>query len=206
MNQLIKDYGCIVLCGGKSSRMGTSKAMLPFGDRTLLQRVIASVENVCSSIVVVAAKDQPLPDLPESVIVVHDSIEGQGPLEGIRVGLNALPQAISAAYVTSCDVPFLKPSFVEFMFDQLGSNEIAVPVEDGFFHPLAGVYSVSVSDAIERLFQAGERRPRMLFDQVCTAQVPTELLKTVDSVLDSLVNLNEPEQYQAALERLHAEE
>ena len=33
-----------------------------------------------------------------------------------------------------------------------------------------------------------------------------ELLKTVDSVLDSLVNLNEPEQYQAALERLHAEE
>ena len=112
MNQLVKDRGCIILCGGKSSRMGSPKAMLPFGDQTLLQRVITCVENVCPSIVVVAAKDQPLPDLPESVVVVRDSVEGQGPLEGIRVGLKALPQTTTVAYVTSCDVPFLKPSFV----------------------------------------------------------------------------------------------
>ena len=206
MNQLVKDRGCIILCGGKSSRMGSPKAMLPFGDQTLLQRVITCVENVCPSIVVVAAKDQPLPDLPESVVVVRDSVEGQGPLEGIRVGLKALPQTTTVAYVTSCDVPFLKPSFVEFMFDRLGTNDIAVPVEDGFFHPLAGVYCVSVSGAIEALFRTGERRPRMLFDQVCTVQVPTELLKTADATLDSLVNLNDPEQYQAALERLRPDE
>ena len=61
----------IVLCGGKSTRMGTSKALLPFGPETMLQRVVRLLGEVVAPIVVVAASDQTLPDLPPGVIVTR---------------------------------------------------------------------------------------------------------------------------------------
>src|SRR5258705_212022 len=78
--------GGIVLCGGKSTRMGASKALLPFGPETMLQRVVRLLETVVSPIVVVAAADQQLPDLPPDVIVSRDEREARGPLEGLRAG------------------------------------------------------------------------------------------------------------------------
>src|SRR5689334_14228501 len=109
--------GGIVLCGGKSSRMGTSKALLLFGPETMLQRVVRILGGLASPIVAVAAEGQELPVLPEGVILTQDEREGRGPLEGLRAGLKALPPSVDAAYVTSCDVPLLVPGFVTQMFD-----------------------------------------------------------------------------------------
>src|SRR3954471_17323014 len=105
----------IVLAGGKSTRMGASKALLPFGPETMLQRVVRILGTLVSPIVVVAAPDQELPSLPAGVTVTHDEREGRGPLEGLRAGLKALPESVDAAYVTSCDVPLLVPGFVTEM-------------------------------------------------------------------------------------------
>ena len=79
--------GGIVLCGGKSTRMGAPKATLPFGPETMLQRVVRLLGTVVSPIVVVAAREQVLPELPDGVIVTRDEREQQGPLEGLRAGL-----------------------------------------------------------------------------------------------------------------------
>ena len=54
----------IILCGGRSTRMGTSKALLPFGGETMLQRIVRLLGTVASPLVVVAAAGQPLPNLP----------------------------------------------------------------------------------------------------------------------------------------------
>src|SRR5258705_5400650 len=132
--------GGIVLCGGKSTRMGTSKALLPFGPETMLQRVIRLLETVVSPIVVVAAGDQQLPDLPPHVIVTRDEREARGPLEGLRAGLKALPVDVDAAYVTSCDVPLLVPGFVRQMLDLAEGYDVAVIESEGFTHPLSAVY------------------------------------------------------------------
>ncbi|MCA9117229.1 MAG: NTP transferase domain-containing protein, partial [Planctomycetaceae bacterium] len=51
----------IVLCGGRSSRMGQPKHLLPFGDETMLQRVVRTLSAVVSPVVVVAARGQQLP-------------------------------------------------------------------------------------------------------------------------------------------------
>ena len=130
----------IVLCGGKSTRMGTSKAMLPFGPETMLQRVVRLLSGVVSPIVVVAAADQELPELPRDVMVTRDEHEGRGPLEGLRAGLKALPAETDRAYVTSCDVPLLVPGFVTEMLELAKSYDIAVMEIDGFTHPLSAVY------------------------------------------------------------------
>src|SRR5881398_3639726 len=115
--------GAIVLCGGRSTRMGTSKALLPFGPETMLQRVVRILQDVVSPIVAVAAVNQPLPTLPSDVIVTRDEEEGRGPLEGLRAGLKALPETVDSAYVTSCDVPLLVPDFVRLMIDLLGDHD-----------------------------------------------------------------------------------
>src|SRR6185436_21138576 len=74
----------IVLCGGRSTRMGVPKATLPFGNETMLQRVVRLLHTVVSPIIVVAARGQELPPLPEGVFVTRDERDQQGPLEGLR--------------------------------------------------------------------------------------------------------------------------
>jgi molybdopterin-guanine dinucleotide biosynthesis protein A len=98
----------------------------------MLQRVVRLLSNVVSPVVIVAARDQVLPELPSSVIVTRDEREARGPLEGLRAGLKALPETVSAAYVTGCDVPLLEPAFVRRMVDLLGRDDIAVMEIDGF--------------------------------------------------------------------------
>jgi molybdopterin-guanine dinucleotide biosynthesis protein A len=190
--------GGIVLAGGKSTRMGTSKAWLPFGPETMLQRVVRLLNSVVSPIVVVAAADQELPSLPADVLVTRDEREARGPLEGLRAGLTALPQDVDVAYVTGCDVPLLEPAFVRQMLDYAHGHDIAVIEIDGFPHPLSAVYRRSTLPQVEALLAQDRLRPVFLFDAVSTRRVRPEEI-TSDPELRTLRNLNTPADYERAL-------
>src|SRR6476620_3610725 len=182
--------GGIILCGGKSTRMGTPKALLPFGPETMLQRVVRLLAGVVSPIVVVAAVDQPLPALLPHGIITRDEREARGPLEGLRAGLTALPPDVDRAYVTSCDVPLLVPGFVREMVRLAEGHDIAVMEIDGFPHPLSAVYRRAVLPHVETLLAADRLRPVFLFDAVATRRVQPAEMTTVDPNLDTLRNLN----------------
>lgn len=189
----------VVLCGGKSSRMGVAKASLPFGPETMLQRVVRILSTVVSPIVVVAARDQELPELPPGVIVTRDEREARGPLEGLRAGLKALPETVDAAYVTSCDVPLLETAFVQRMLNLLGDHDVAVMEIDGFTHPLSAVYRRATLPHVESLLAQDRLRPIFLFDAVRTRRVKPEEMVVADPKLQTLRNLNTREDYLAAL-------
>ena len=190
--------GGIVLAGGKSTRMGTSKALLPFGSETMLQRVVRILSRVVSPIVVVAAAGQELPTLPADVIVTRDERDARGPLEGLRAGLKALPEGVDAAYVTSCDVPLLVPAFVTQMLDYAHGYDIAVMEIDGFPHPLSAVYRRATLPHVEDLLAHDRLRPVFLYERVSTRRVmPSEI--TADPQLQTLRNLNTREDYEQAL-------
>ncbi len=191
--------GGVVLCGGRSTRMGSPKALLPFGGETMLQRVVRLLGAVVSPLVVVAAPDQALPELPASVIVTRDEREGRGPLEGLRAGLTALPADVEMAYVTSCDVPLLVPAFVDRMVALLGDDDIAVMEIDGFPHPLSAVYRRRTLPHVEALLAADRLRPVFLFDAVRTRRVSPAEMTAVDPELLTLRNLNAPQDYLDAL-------
>jgi molybdopterin-guanine dinucleotide biosynthesis protein A len=199
------NHGGIVLCGGRSSRMGMPKLALPFGPEVMLQRIVRLLGKVCRPIVVVAAPGQELPPWSKAasteIIVARDRREGRGPLEGLLAGLSALPEDVEAAYATSCDVPFLSAAFVNRMFDLLGDHAIAVPASGGYHHPLSAVYRRSVIGSIEELLAADRMRPVFLFDAVATRRVEEQELTDVDPGLDTLKNLNHPADYLAALEQ-----
>lgn len=188
----------IVLCGGKSTRMGSSKALLPFGSETMLQRVVRLLGEVVSPMVVVAALDQELPALPRDVIIARDEREARGPLEGLRSGLKALPEDVERAYVTSCDVPLLVPNFVSQMLDLARGYDVAVMEIDGFTHPLSAVYRRATLPFVDDLLAQDRLRPVFLFEAVKTRRVRPEEM-TADPELRTLRNLNTREDYERAL-------
>lgn len=189
----------IILCGGQSKRMGRPKAWLPFGDELMLPRVVRLLSEVVAPIVVVAAPDQGLPPLPSATTVVRDDERGRGPLQGLAAGLQALAGRAEAAYVSSCDVPFLRPAFVRRIGGLLRDSSICVPKVGEHHHPLAAVYRPSVLPAVQQLLAEGRLRPYFLFEIVPTRVVLADELSDVDPGFQSLRNLNTPEDYETAL-------
>lgn len=191
--------GGVVLCGGESKRMGRPKAWLPFGDEIMLPRVVRLLRQAVEPVVVVAAPDQDLPPLPTEVTEVRDGERGRGPLQGLAAGLPALEGRAEAAYVSSCDVPFLQPAWVRRLSDLLGDHAICVPKVGDFHHSLAAIYRVSVLPIIRHLLAENRLRPFFLFEAVPTRVVTAEELAGVDPHFLSLRNLNTPAEYEAAL-------
>lgn len=194
--------GAIVLCGGRSTRMGSSKAMLPFGPERMLQRVVRLVGEAVprENIVVVAAEGQELPPLPSEITVTRDRQPHRGPLEGLACGFAALAEKADAAYATSCDVPLIVPAFIQRMFELLTGHDIAVPKEEEFHHPLAAVYRLGILPQVEQLLAADRLRPVFLFDQCRTREVAVDDLRIADPKLQSLQNVNQPTDYVSALQ------
>ncbi|NOZ41188.1 MAG: molybdenum cofactor guanylyltransferase [Planctomycetes bacterium] len=192
--------GAIILCGGNSTRMGTAKALLPFGPELMLERVVRLVGEVVppDNIVVVAAQQQNLPKLPDGVLIARDANENRGPLEGLAAGLHMLAERADVVYATGCDVPLLVPAFIERMFALLGGHAIAVPRDGKFYHPLAAVYRVSVLKHVQQLLAADRLRPFFLFQELDTLEIPVVQLRQVDPNLATLENLNCPEDYRKA--------
>jgi molybdopterin-guanine dinucleotide biosynthesis protein A len=198
--------GGVVLCGGKSSRMGTPKAWLDFGGELLLQRVVRRVAEVAEVLVVVAAPGQEVPPLPEGVAIVRDPVSGRGPLQGIGAGLDALAGRAEAAFVSSTDVPFLHPALIRRLVALRGdAYDIVAPRAQGHYHPLATVYGMEARAEIAALLAADRLRPFFLFERMRTLIADEALLlagaelAAADPELRSLRNVNTPEEYKAAL-------
>lgn len=183
--------------------MGRPKAWLPFGPETLLQRVVRLVSAAASPLVVVAAPDQSLPDLPLDVLIVRDPIPDRGPLQGLAAGLSALPPSVEFAYATATDSPFLRPAWIDHLALRIGPHDLAIPFANNFHHPLAALYRpCAVLPAIEQLLAANDLRPRSLLPLVRSLVLPADDFLSVDPHLDTLHNLNTPSDYSLALSRL----
>jgi molybdenum cofactor guanylyltransferase len=203
------DAAGIVLAGGRSSRMGTPKAALEWHGSTLLRRVVGIVGRaVDGPVVVVRAAGQPLPELPDGVEVVEDAREGRGPLQGLAAGLHAVRDRAPVAYVSSTDVPLLHPRFVRRVLGALDDDtDVVLPHVGGFPHPLAAAYRTELADAVERLIAEDRMRPAFLFEACrvrrldAAALLEDPALAALDPHLDSVLNLNEPADYDAARTR-----
>lgn len=198
----------VVLAGGRSTRMGRPKASLEWHGSTLLHRVTGIVARAVEGpVIVVRAPDQELPALPPGVRVVEDAAEGRGPLQGLAAGLAAAAtDKAETAYVSSTDVPLLHPAFVRAVIRAVNSEDVdvALPVVHGFRHPLAAAYRTSLVPAIEGLIAEDRMRPAFLFERSRVRELAEEdllrdrELADADPELLSVLNLNEPDEYERA--------
>jgi len=190
--------------------MGRAKAALEWHGSTLLQRTTALLaRTVGGPVLVVAAPGQELPDLPPGAEVVADPVEGQGPMRGLATGLAALDGRGTVAFVCSTDLPFLHPALIRRVLREFADPgaDVVMPVARGHRQPLAAGYRTALVPLIEKLLGEGDLRPGMLFRHCRVLQLDDdELLADRDVArhdpeLDSLVNVNEPADYAAALAR-----
>jgi molybdopterin-guanine dinucleotide biosynthesis protein A len=181
----------------------------------LLRRTVGILARATSGpVVVVRAPGQDLPELPEGTVVVDDPREGKGPIQGIAAGLAALSGHAEVAFVSSTDMPFLHPAFIQRVLGVAAQStgtgsgtDVVLPVARGHKQPLAAAYRVSLAQTAGRLVEEDRLRPAFLFaecrvetlDDAALKQDP--VLAACDPDLDSVLNVNNPGDYAAARAR-----
>jgi molybdopterin-guanine dinucleotide biosynthesis protein A len=153
----------IVLAGGKSSRMGRPKGLIPFGGVPMLERVTERLSPVFDPIVVVGGEHRP-PD----TWLVPDPEPGAGPLAAILTGLReALPEGRGLAVAVACDMPFVDPDVLRALVRYYGGYDAVVPRwADGHLEPLHAVYRESCMASARAALDRGERRADALLADV----------------------------------------
>jgi molybdopterin-guanine dinucleotide biosynthesis protein A len=188
------DCAGVILAGGRSSRMGAPKAWLEFGGEPMLARIAWRLAAELPELVVVRAAGQELPAV--AARMVDDRVEGEGPVAGLAVGLGAVTRAL--AFVVSCDVPFVSMAVARGLLGLADEYDVVVPRWEGRLHPLQAVYRASLAPLLEEQLAAGRRRPVDLFDRVRTRFVDEKELRAWDPEGRTFVNMNTPEEYEAA--------
>ena len=204
----------LVLAGGRSSRMGVPKAALEWHGSTLLRRTCGVLQRAgLQPVVVVRAPGQELPPLPADVEVVDDPREGLGPLQGMAVGLTALADRAEVAFVCSTDLPFLHAELVRRVLRPFShpvdgeAVDVVLPVARGYPQPLTAAYRTRLAPVVAALVAADRLRPAFIFEDATVLRLDDDALladpalRAADPTLESLVNVNERADYDAARAR-----
>lgn len=181
----------IVLCGGRSSRMGRPKAWLPIGGETMLGRLVRVLSGTVSRVVVSAAAGQSLPPLPESVGVVVDAVPEHGPLGGIASAMAVLTEEL--VFIAACDLARLGESTIRELLCLLAESDhdAVVPRVAGRPQPLAAAYRRRVLPRIAQQLDRGERALHTLLEVLA--------VHFADRPAGEFANINTPEEYEVLL-------
>jgi len=159
----------IVLAGGKSSRMGTDKAMLEIDGIPMAFRCRDQIAPYSDGILFSVNRHNA--EKFAGCATVVDSIEDQGPLGGIIAGLSASHTDINL--VVACDIPYIDPFVLFTLLSYCDEYDIVVPsFAPATQEPLYGVYRSSVAVAAGTLLVENKYRVSELFGRCRTKMVP----------------------------------
>ncbi|MEW5831840.1 MAG: molybdenum cofactor guanylyltransferase MobA [Campylobacterota bacterium] len=192
---MISDLPCVLFAGGKSSRMGEDKSLLPFGDFSTLaeyqyRRLVCLFERVYLS-----SKDPEKFGFGAPVLVDPQGADF-APTAGFVSAFRSLKDERIMAL--SVDTPFVGESVFETLIaaDNGDYDAIIARTVSGS-HPLCGIYRRTLQEEMERMLREGDHRLGKLLSTSRTLYVPfTEE--------EAFANLNHPHEYQQALSRFCA--
>ncbi len=200
----------LVLAGGRSTRFGDrDKAVAALAGTPMIRRVVDRIAGVVDEVVINCRDDQ--------VDAVRDALAGsdfepafaldrepdEGPMAGIARGL----EAVSADYtfVVACDMPFVDPEFVEFLFERAAGHDAAVPRPDEWYQTTQAVYRTgAMAEACRRALDRGEHRIVAPLEDLDEVVVGGDEIRQV-AAADTFDNINTREEFAAANERLRKE-
>lgn len=156
------DRAGVVVAGGRSTRLGDrEKAVVEIAGRPLVARVADSLSAVADELVVNCRTDQR--EAIAGALAEHDPTfaidehPDRGPVAGIATGLRAADCHYAA--VVACDLPFLDPDLLAYLFERAAGNDAAVPKPAEWFEPMHAVYRPApMADACEAALEEGDVR------------------------------------------------
>ena len=184
------EISCIVLAGGRSSRLGHNKVFKTVGDRNLLDLVIDCVTPLSRETILVAASNNTLArsDRYPALEIVNDVQPGKGPLGGIYTGL--LTSKSSHNLVVASDMPFLNQELLQYMIQVSTDFDLTVPRVGDLAEPLQAIYTKNCLEPMESLLSQGELSVRRLFSMVRTRYVEAEEIERFDPEHLGFFNIN----------------
>jgi molybdopterin-guanine dinucleotide biosynthesis protein A len=179
----------IILAGGKSLRLGRSKALQSIGGKSLIQWVVDRLAILSTEIIIATAHGEAVPcSSAVKIKTVADIYPGKGPLVGIYSGLIA--SSSSRAIVVGCDTPFLSVGLLEYMTQLSSTLDVVVPRIKKKVEPLCAVYSKTCLAPIQELLEQNEPRISRLFGMVKVRYIEEDEINNFDPEHLSFFNIN----------------
>ena len=184
----LKNINGIILAGGKSLRMGQSKAFLEINGKPFIQYCIDVLTPYVDEIIVVSDNAQ-FDTFP--ITRIEDDIKNAGPLSGLYSGLNYSKTAYNL--VLSCDVPFVKDSLMQKLVEAIDHETDVVQTEsEGRTHPLVALYKKDCAPTLKTQLEKGERRLR-----IAVKLLKGKILYLNETEASQVRNINTPSEYKA---------
>ena len=139
-----------VLAGGKSSRMGTDKALLMFQGEPLLQRMKNLIEPICDQVFISSGNpeysnfDAPL---------IPDIFSGCGPIAGLYSSLEY--SSTDWNLFVSVDVPFVNEELIRLLIANAFGCDCVIPQHESGVEPLVAMYNRSCLPVLEEMIKTG---------------------------------------------------
>ena len=190
-------YG-LILAGGASSRMRRDKAALEYLGKSQLDRTFELASRHVPKVFVSVRADQVADPGRAQWPLIVDSVDGGGPIVGIRSALAAYPEV--AWLVIACDLPFLTDATLAHLLSSRDPQRSATAyrsAHDGLPEPLCAIWEPAAAAALEAYQAGGRSCPRKFL--IATS---SKLLDPLDA--RALDNINTPEEYAQALKSLEA--
>ncbi len=187
------DLTGIILAGGQSSRMGTDKALIRFGNKTLIEHACELIRQFCREILI-SANNLNKHFLPEYQTFA-DEIQGLGPIGGIYTCLKH--SGTKENLLVAVDIPFINSGLLQYLLSHTDEAELVMPrVRGGNVEPLCAVYNKSVVRHLETMIAEKDLKVQHLMHR-CSIKI-LEISEELDFYNDRLFfNVNTPDDLKA---------
>lgn len=186
----------LILCGGRSKRMGRPKAFLPFGGTTMVNHVLNQVKDLFAETFLVSNEPESFEDF--EVDVVKDILPYRGPLGGILSGL--LVSQYGHAFVIACDMPLVNPKTIRELCARRHDYDVVVAAHEEGIEPLLGVYSKNCIKPLEESLFNGDLALKDFLSGLNSSTY--EVDETPDEHgLPTYFNVNTPQDYSKLVTR-----
>ncbi len=191
----MQDVTAFILAGGKSSRMGSDKALLELDGETLLARTLKKAKTVAGRVCIVGSREKFELFGP----VIEDIYPGCGPLGGIHAALQASTTDLNL--MLAVDLPYLPETALRFLVEQARACDAVVvaPRIGGFNQTLCAVYRLEFAELAEEALRAGQNKIDPLYKRTSVRMLEEAELAEVDIVPAMFDNLNTPQDLERAL-------
>ena len=191
----VDDVTAFVLTGGRSSRMGSDKALLSWAGETLLERTVGIAHQACGQVFICGSRKR----YGQFGEVIEDAELGRGPLSGIQAALHATQTDLNL--ILSVDLPLMTVEFLAWLLQQARSGEqsITAPESQRQLQPLCAVYRRGFGLVAEESLLEDKNKVDALFASVKTRIIEEEELAAQGFSAEMFQNLNTPEEWKHAM-------